>query len=127
MNGSRILLDTNIVLFLLSGDQKLAQEIDAKHYYLSFITELELLGYSALSARDIKRVKDFLRNCTIIDINAQIKDITIETKRKYRIRLPDCIIAATSKFLDVPLFTADRDFTKLDDMDVIFYEVAGNH
>ncbi len=44
MNGSKLLLDTNIVLFLLGGDKILAQEVNSKNYYVSFITELELLG-----------------------------------------------------------------------------------
>ena len=123
MNGSKLLLDTNIVLYLLSGDENLAREITSKNYYISFVTELELLGYSGLSVRDLKKVKGFLEECTIIDINSRIKDLAIQLKRNHRIKLPDCIIAATSIFLDVPLFTADQDFANFTELDVIIYEV----
>jgi predicted nucleic acid-binding protein len=111
------------VLYLLGGDKNLAQEIDSKSFYISFVTELELLGYDGLSSKDLKEVKKFIGECTIIDINNQIKENTIDLKRKYRIKLPDSIIAATSIFLDIPLLTADLDFMRLEDLDVIIYEV----
>jgi predicted nucleic acid-binding protein len=45
MIGNNILVDTNIILYLLSGDQTVADFLNKKHVFVSFITELELLGY----------------------------------------------------------------------------------
>jgi predicted nucleic acid-binding protein len=45
MNGINILLDTNIVLYLLDGDTVLQRYLQGKSFYISFINELELLGY----------------------------------------------------------------------------------
>ncbi|MEA3297332.1 MAG: PIN domain-containing protein, partial [candidate division Zixibacteria bacterium] len=37
-----------------------------------------------------------IRYCKIIDINTNIKSEVIKIRRKYKIKLPDCIIIATS-------------------------------
>ena len=44
MNGNNILLDTNIVLYLLNGEETLIPLLEEKNLFLSFITQLELLG-----------------------------------------------------------------------------------
>ena len=45
MSGNSLVVDTNIVLYLLSGDETVAALLNDRQIYLSFITELELLGY----------------------------------------------------------------------------------
>lgn len=42
MNGNNLLVDTNIVIYLLSGDKTIADLLDKKKIYISFITEIEL-------------------------------------------------------------------------------------
>ena len=69
MNGNSILLDTNIVLYLLSGDQVLSDLLLYKKLYVSFITQLELLGFSEISTAHQNEIKKFLEDCIIIDIN----------------------------------------------------------
>lgn len=44
MNGNKLFLDTNVILYLLGGDETLAIFLDKKQLYISVITELELLG-----------------------------------------------------------------------------------
>lgn len=44
-----ILLDTNIVLYFLGG--KLANPLPSGQYFVSVITEIELLSYPSLSFR----------------------------------------------------------------------------
>ncbi len=45
MSGNSIFIDTNIALFLLSGDPTITELLDKRPVFVSFITELELLGY----------------------------------------------------------------------------------
>lgn len=45
MNGNNLFLDTNIVLYLLSGDKTVADILFEKTVFISFVTELELLGF----------------------------------------------------------------------------------
>jgi predicted nucleic acid-binding protein len=42
MSGRSFLVDTNIVLYLLSGNTTIAEIIDGSQLYVSFITQLEL-------------------------------------------------------------------------------------
>ena len=45
MNGKdKLLVDTNLLIFLLEGNQIAARMLQDKLLYYSFITEIELLG-----------------------------------------------------------------------------------
>ena len=122
MSGTKLLLDTNIVLYLLNGDQTIAELIHEKQLYISFVTELELLSYSRLSDEDQSQIRSFVNECRVINITEQIKKQTIEIRREHKVKLPDSIIAATSKYLDVPLITSDQGFKKISQIDVLIYE-----
>jgi len=122
MNGNNIVADTNIILYLLSGDDTLAEILNQKQVYISFITELELLGYKGISKNEQKVIIDFLKECIIVDINSVIKEQTISMKQKYSIKLPDAIIVSTSLFLNFPIITADKELQKINEIDIIFYE-----
>gem|GEM_PF-78041 len=120
---STFLLDTNIVLYLLSGDKTIADIINGKQLYISFITELELLGYPELSQSEKKQIQTFIDECSIINITEKIKERTIEIRQSYKTKLPDSIIAATSDYLSVPLLTSDTGFRKIQNVNTIIYEL----
>jgi predicted nucleic acid-binding protein len=122
MNGNNILLDSNIVLFLLNGEQTLIPLLEEKQLYISFITQLETLGYKGISEKDSRKIKSFLNECIIIDINPVIKDLTIKLRQEYSVKLPDCIIMATSLYLNAPVITADIDFKKVKELDLILFD-----
>ena len=121
MNGSSLIIDTNIALYLLSGNEWLANTLNGYQIYLSFITELELLGYKGISPAEQKNVKRFISECTIIDINESIKKFVVEIRKAQSIKLPDSIIAATALYLEVPLFTADKDYKRISDLSLLLY------
>jgi predicted nucleic acid-binding protein len=122
MNGNKIFVDTNIILYLLSGDKTLAELLDGKQLYVSFITQLELLGYPGLTKKNQKIIEDFLNQCIIVDINAEIKEFTLKIKRAIPVKLPDAIIMASALYMDLPIITADEDFKKIEEIDIIFYQ-----
>lgn len=122
MNGNSILLDTNIVLYLLSGDKGLSNLLHNKKLYVSFVTQLELLGYQGISEKEKLEIHNFLEDCIIVDINNQIKQSVIKIRQSRKIKLPDSIILATSQYLGVPVISSDGDFRKLETAEVIFYE-----
>ena len=122
MNGN-LLIDTNIVLYLFDGDKSIAEFINNRDIYISFISELELLGFKNLNNKEKTIIKEFLNNCIIVDINQNIKVITIELRQNYKIKLPDAIIAATSYYLNMPFFSADKEFEKIEELQFIKYEV----
>jgi predicted nucleic acid-binding protein len=45
MNGTEIVIDTNICIYLLSGDAVLAEMLQDQNIYISIITEMELCAY----------------------------------------------------------------------------------
>src|SRR5580698_8064003 len=121
MNGNSLVVDTNIVLYLLDGDKTLATLLNERHIYLSFITELELLSYAGLSEKDKRQIVVFLTNCHIIDINNRIKEKAILLRQAYGLKLPDCIIGATAIVLDVPFITSDKGFNKTKALNLVLY------
>ncbi len=123
MNGSSLLIDTNIALYLLDGDKTLAKLLNRQDIYISFIFELELLGYQGIKQEEQDKIYGFLKECIIIDINQTIKDLTIELRQDHKIKLPDAIIAATSEYMNIPLISADIGFEKLDRIQFLRYEI----
>ena len=122
MNGNRFLLDTNIILYLLHGDQTLADILEGKQASVSFITEVELYGFKTLSAEEKDKITRVLASCTIIDLNSGIKSKTIEVRQTYNTKLPDSFIAGTALYFDMPLVSADKGFSKITELDLLSYE-----
>jgi predicted nucleic acid-binding protein len=67
-------------------------------------------------------IEALVNNCFIIDINSEIKQIYKNLKQTYPVKLPDALIAATSIYLDMPLFTFDKEFKTIPELPLIFWE-----
>lgn len=124
MSGNSLLVDTNILLYLLSGDQAVTKLLNGKRLYISFITELELLGFAGLKDGELLVIEELIDDVRICDINTEIKKETVRLKRSMKMKLPDAIIAATSNCMELPLLTADKDFKKAEISNLIFYDAA---
>ena len=102
MSGNKILLDTNAVLYVLNGDETLANFLFERELYLSIISEMELLGYKNITDKEKQTIEEFLKELIIINIDEKIKLSTIEVKKTSGMKLPDSIIAATAITLKLP-------------------------
>lgn len=122
MSGAELLLDTNAVLYILSGDKTLALLVDNKAISLSIIAEMELLSYSKMSSKELKILNEFINECQVININNEIKKQAIQIRRATSLKLPDCIVAATSIVKSIPLVTSDKQFRIVDNLNLILYE-----
>lgn len=100
-----IVLDTNVVLYFLGG--RLTNPLPSGQYFVSVITEIELLSYPSLSSDEEVQIRDFLAKITVVELERSIKDLAITFRKQYRLRLPDAIIAATAQVLNATLFTND--------------------
>jgi predicted nucleic acid-binding protein len=121
MNGNNILADTNILIYLLSSDDELIMVLENKSVYISFISELELLSFKNYTASEKTKMESMLNDCIIIDINPEIKKFAVHQRVKNNLKLPDAIVAATAQYLSIPLLTADLDFGKIKEIDVLLY------
>ena len=123
MIGNSIVLDTNIVLYLLNGDDELASILNQMQLYVSVITEIELLGYKEISNEDKVKIKYFLSECIIVPLNEEIKNLCITIKQTSKVKTPDAIVAATSIYNQIPLITSDKGFENIQDLDLFLYKV----
>ncbi|WKN42870.1 type II toxin-antitoxin system VapC family toxin [Tunicatimonas pelagia] len=122
MNGNKLLADTNIIIYLLDGDRTVAGLLNEKTVHVSFVSQLELLSYSKLSAQDEVRINDFLEQCIIVDINPSIKEEVIRIRKQHPLKLPDSIIVASALYLDIPLITSDQDLQKVEELSLVYYQ-----
>jgi predicted nucleic acid-binding protein len=122
MNGNKLLLDTNAVLYVLGGDETLASFLNGKELYISIISELELLSYKKITQKEIKAISAFLSELNIVNISEEVKKNTIAIRKSTNLKLPDCIIAATSITLNIPLISSDKQLSSVPGLDIVLYE-----
>lgn len=123
MNGSSLVIDTNIALYLFNGDRTIASLLDGRNVYISFITEIELLGFPGITNEQKAISKEFIEDSVVIDLNDAIKRMTIDLRVKYNLKIPDAIIAASALYLNLPLISADKVFEKVSELQFIKYEM----
>jgi predicted nucleic acid-binding protein len=122
MSGKEILVDTNIILYLLEGSDTLVEILQGKDIYLSFITELELIGYKGNSIRREEQIAALLSDCSIISMNNLIKEKYVEIRKRHHLKLADTVIAATAIAFDMPIITADKQFGTVNGLKLITYQ-----
>ena len=112
MNKNRFLLDTNAVIFITTRGSiipsGLTKELNEADLYISVISEIELFSKPLLALNEEEDLRVFLNDrFDIMDLSSDVKKETIALRRKTRLKLPDCIIAATSIILNSVLLTND--------------------
>lgn len=110
----RYVLDTNVALYLLSG--RLVNPLPVGEFYLSIISEIEMLSFSAIGQEEESRIRQFLSQVTIVGLSEEVKQSTIEIRRKYRLKLPDAIVCATVIILDSDLLSNDVQLGKVTEL-----------
>ncbi|MBM6499123.1 type II toxin-antitoxin system VapC family toxin [Flavobacterium macrobrachii] len=121
MNGIDFLADTNFLIFTSQGNPIVETFLDY-NIGISFISEMELLGVFSISKIQKSNMQKIIDQCFVIDFNLEIKKSAIQLKQKYKVKLPDAIIAATAIHYNIPFITADADFKIIKELDLIFIE-----
>lgn len=121
MNGNKYLADTNILLYIITGNDAVFEFINDE-FFISEVSEIELLGNKGILETQLKYRKQIIDRCTIVSLSENIKRLTIQLKQNYNIKIPDAIIAATSIYLNLPLLTADKDFKKIKELDLLLIQ-----
>ena len=104
-------LDTNIALYHLGG--KLQSNLPTGQYFVSVITEMELLSYSSLAPAEEQQIRRFLAQLQTLNFTESIKQTAINFRKQNRLKLPDAIIAATAFYLGAILLTNDLKLTQV--------------
>lgn len=117
--GKRYLIDTNAIndylqeLYpekgLLKMDKVLSEEAN-----ISVITKIKILSYDPESGMLAGKIKTFVNDSTVFELNEEVINTTIELRKKYRLKIGDAIIAATAQLYNFTLVTNnERDFNRV--------------
>jgi predicted nucleic acid-binding protein len=110
-------LDTNILIGYLNDNKKVAEQLLAwkkagKIFFVSVITEVEILSFPHLTKEETAQIQRFLQEFTIIPLDTQLAQIAAEIRRNSNIKLGDSVIIATAKLTNSVLITLDKDIIK---------------
>jgi len=100
-----IVLDTNIVIYLLDG--RLAESLPNDRLCVSVISEIELLSYDRLDPKAESTIKALLNSLDVAGVTEEVKDQAIQLRRRHRLTIPDAIVAATAFSHGAELLTND--------------------
>jgi len=112
-------LDTNVFIYFLKGDLRVAKFLREKisqssRFFISAITEIELFSYPELTKEESIKIDDILKTLSIISVDSQVARLAGFFKRKYNISLPDAVVAATAYLTNSEVITRnEKDFKKI--------------
>jgi predicted nucleic acid-binding protein len=111
-----VLLDTNILIEILKGNQKTIEKVQSLDVKLciSSITVMELY-YGAMNKAELTKLEKFASLFTIIELNESISKKATQLVKNYAkshtLDIPDSLIASTSLHINSKLFTYNtKDF-----------------
>ncbi len=112
-SGIKYLLDTHVIIGLYERNPSVlallqTKQITIKECAYSSITRMELLSYPALTAMDKAAIESLLERMAYLAITPDIEDETIAFRYVHKTKLPDSIIAATTKYHQLELLTLDK-------------------
>lgn len=119
MSGSNLFLDTNAFIYFFEGRNKITKLIlQTAQLFYSPISEIELLSSPKLSDSESQRIKGFLNMCHRVELSQDVINTAIDLRKRYRLRTPDAIVAASALSSNMALATADSDFAKVSNLTI---------
>jgi predicted nucleic acid-binding protein len=117
MNGSKLLLDSNILIYLSKSELQL--EAFAKpgdSFHISVITLMEVKGFQFASSKEEAFINSLCSHFKTLHIDDKIVEEVIHIRKKHTIKLPDAIILASALVNNCILVTRNNDdFKKFTD------------
>ena len=112
MNGRKVVLDSNIIIYLSKGQLNIEDIVERyDELCISIITYMEVMGFQFSDEEERQIIQNLLDHFAFIYINAEIVECVISIRKEKKIKLPDAIILATAKVLNCDLLTRNvRDF-----------------
>ena len=117
----KYLLDSNVLIYHLNGLDVATSFLESNggKSSLSFITVIEVMSFNySKHERDV--VKNFLNGFKRFNVDNAVIDITSALRYSTKIKLPDCIIAATAISNDLTLVTRNTsDFKRFPELNLL--------
>lgn len=121
---TRYLIDTSIASKYMDGllSEKGFEFMDSVFEVesnISIITKIELLSWVTEEKSLFQQVEIFVEDSTIYQLSEEIALKTIQLRRKYKLKTPDAIIAATAIIHKLTVLTDnERDFRALKGVEI---------
>ncbi len=109
------LIDSNIIIYSFTDEFSYLRKLFLeKGTFVSEISRVEVLGYHKLIEKEEAYFKDVFDFIPTITPNRVIFDKAIAFRKKYNMKLGDCLIAATVAVRNLTLITRNvRDFESI--------------
>jgi predicted nucleic acid-binding protein len=111
-----------VLIHLLNGDERITEILQGTRLVISVITKMEIKCFSKLTSVDIDLIDRLIGDCEVLELSSDIQNVAVEFRKKFNLKLPDAIIAASSYCTNIPLLTYDAAFGRLEEMDVVILE-----
>ena len=112
-------MDTNVAIDYIGGllPQKANQWLDTiveNDIAVSVINKIEILGFSTEHQEDMLPFEELVATLELLYVTNNVVNQTIILRKKYKIQLPDAIIAATALVYDLTLLSRnEKDFKRV--------------
>lgn len=73
--------DTNFLIYVHEGNKTIEPFLPF-NFAVSFVSEVELLGYKGITEEEEEKLKSLIQDCLIMEWNAIIKEQTIQLRKK---------------------------------------------
>lgn len=119
--GTGYLIDSNVIIDLSIGKLpadvlNLLSDIIDRAPQISIVNKIELLSLKDVSSQ----IVSFTDNAFVFSLTDEIADTTIQLRKKYKIKLPDAVVAATAVVHKLTLITHNiSDFRNIAGLKVI--------
>jgi predicted nucleic acid-binding protein len=124
MEQPQYLIDTNAVIDYL-GKRLPATCMDFMNSVIdavpnvSVVTKIEVLGFNAPDEH-YQLLISFIDDATVLDLTNNVVDASIDIRKRYKIKLPDAIIAATALVYGLVLISHNvSDFRHIKELKVV--------
>jgi len=120
--GTRYLIDTNVVIDFFNGKLPAQgrQLLSFAEPAISIITRIELFSSNNVSDAELSQLRIFVEVAELYAVDLSVALKTIEIRKKYKIKLPDALIAATAIVYNITLITRNvSDFNKVEDLSLV--------
>ena len=122
MSGNRLLLDTNILIYLSKQElilEDFASEDDV--LFISVISLMEAKGYQFSNKKEETIIDSLCENLIKAHLTDDVIETVISLRKKHNIKLPDAIILATAIENNLQLITRNtKDFEVAAPANIVF-------
>jgi predicted nucleic acid-binding protein len=93
-------------------DQLLRWRTGNARFFISVISEIEILAFPRLTEEEESKIRRFLQEFTVISLDSQLAKLVAEIRRGSKLKLGDSIVVATALLTKSVLITQDKEILK---------------